>query len=309
MNEAFRPSAERLKLMQTGMVQLKQWLTDLLTIGVLQFDFEHSLQQITSRMVDAKLGGIANRLRRLGSLDRSDPNWGDRVVNEFARMYLLVVQFNKLDELTEVEKSVVYAQCGFNIRKEALLQKKGLHDHWVVMGQKQQEVDNLQIRKTWLTGLKTLRSALLLDYAFGRSRFAETWSVGSVYEGNLVFYPSTFSLRAILRGAAEKQIKDIVPASFTLIADFIRRYTVALSKNLWLESFPCSLSDVYIVQEDHNFFVMDREQKMLTVGDHLDISWSLLSIAGGHPITLFGEWTGRSLHILSFLENGRIYTL
>ncbi len=308
MKATLRPSSDRLVLMQEGITHLQQWLRDLIKIGILQFDFETSVFEISSRMVDAKLGAIANRLRQMSLLDRTDPEWVQRITADLAKLFLITLQFSRLDKLSEAEKSGLFAQCGFSIRRENLMQQKGLRDLWLVMGQNKSQVENLQIRKTWLSGVQSARTALILDYAFGRSTFKEKYLVGSLLKGTLVYYPGTFAMRALFKDKTEQKLTDQKPASFKSIEAFLKQYATALSKNLWIENFPCSLSNVRVFPDGEGFALVDQYHKKITISDQ-ERGWNLVALSGGGPIQLFGEWNGRKLYPLSFYDLQKIYAL
>ncbi len=81
------------------------------------------------------------------------------------------------------------------------------------------------------------------------------------------------------------------------------------SRNPWISNFPCSLVDVNIIREDKTFSVKDEEDNTLLLYGEQEDLWSLYTIGGGHSMTLFGEWDGASLEVLSFEVGGKVIQL
>ena len=104
------PSDSRLQLMQRGVNQLETWLNDLLKMGLLDYDFStRSLNEISSRMVDAKLGGIARRIRMLSEMEKSDVAWAESIAHELTSLSLFARCFKRLDSLGPAMQQTVLA--------------------------------------------------------------------------------------------------------------------------------------------------------------------------------------------------------
>ena len=71
-------------------------------------------------------------------------------------------------------------------------------------------------------------------------------------------------------------------------------YSDALAKMPLLDPFPMLLTGVRIAAGDHPAAV-DGDGRSLPLAPRPGRLWEMVAIAGGHPVTLFGEWDGESL--------------
>ena len=296
--------------MLKGTEQLHTWLLDIAQIGILEQDLsEDSLAEVASRMVDAKMGSIARRIRQLGHIDRSDPGWVKHLQTQFSLLYLFVNNFKRLSSHTLPMQHSLLNWAGYAVKKSELNPEKGINDIWTVVGMQTRQEEQLRIRKCWMVGAKSKRFTLILDFAFGRARFEQTFEFAKSYKGRLNYYPASFPLRGVLfDSAVVKSTKVQIPA-FDTIEKFLLQYAKALAKNPWLTEFPCSISKVYVIFREENFFILDEEKHVVKLAGDEDIMWSLVAMSGGCPMTLFGEWDGVSLKPSSFVERGRMVSL
>ena len=63
--------------------------------------------------------------------------------------------------------SEVRSLIGWTQLQDELLQQEGLADEWLVLGQRNEVEDRLQVQRTWLRGADTGRYALILTFAHG----------------------------------------------------------------------------------------------------------------------------------------------
>ena len=133
--------------------------------------------------------------------------------------------------------------------------------------------------------------------------------MGTEFKGELIYYPGTYPLRAIVKRQqpATAEITDFTRA--TTIHQFMEQYTVAVAGNPWLLDFPAVLSEVTPIIEKDQLYVVDKAQHQIPVLDKKLMGWKLLALSGGTPISIFGEWTGTVLVPLSACVNGRFVEL
>ena len=299
------PSEERRKLIKSGIDHLDLWLSDLIRVGLLQYDFSReSMQEIASRMVDAKLGGIARRLRRIATLARSDPQWFKKVLDELAFIYLLVTSFKKIDQLPKSLQHTIYSVSGYSLQKRQLAALDGVHDEWMVMGLQFEEEENLRARYCWMMGCRSKRSALILDFAFGRSGFDTQISFHQSYSAKLVYYPSSFPIRGFLIDAVTRPKPNFFPGAFDHFSKFLDAYAYAVSKNPFLFTFPACIRNVLLKVRGQSFELHDINGKSLPVSTAPDKLWPLLATQGSDPISVFGTWRGETMEILSAVATG-----
>ncbi len=303
--ESLLPGSDRMQLMHRGILQLEAWLSDLIRTGFLENDFApESLVEISARLVDAKLGGLARRVRRLGEIDRSDPSFAKSLLGALSSLYLYVSSFKRIDTLELPLQHTILSLGGYAIKKDRLMDLPPIEDRWIVLGQTLQQEDQLRARRTWLAGGQSKRTALVLEFAFGRSRFEHAWHFHKSYRAELRYYPGAFPIRALVTNRVVASAGGVPLAAFQDIGRFVDAYVKALSKNPWIDRFPCTLSAVKIIRHQARFVLIDRQGRMLPIqGD----PWHLYSIAGGQETTIFGEWNGRKVMILSYWEKGQIH--
>ncbi|MCB0666173.1 MAG: hypothetical protein KDC80_10140 [Saprospiraceae bacterium] len=297
----FLPGEDRQILMDKGIEQLEIWLYDVIKIGLLQYDFaEQSVFEISSRMIDAKLGGIARRLRRLGTLNRADPDWVEQVLRILGDLYLLVSAFKNKKELSSGLITSLYSLAGLNIKKTDLLSLAPVEDHWLVCGVEFEEEENLRSRFTWIMGAKSKRTALLLDFAFGRVDFQTRYLFRHSYQGSLYYYPGSFPIRAHLQDPLVVRKIKTFPASFENIEKYLDVYAHAISLNPWITDFPVCIRNVTLQKSGEKFLMVDSGGQVLPVKNSPDDLWPVYAALGLQSCSLFGIWDGKEIRILSW---------
>ena len=304
----------RLGRAAAGLEDLEIWLTDLLRRGLATTASEEPKwwEHIATRMADASMPGLARKLRLLGEVPASDPRWAERIAGSLAECYLAVRAFQQSGHLPEPMLRDLEAFIGIAAKKEEVLAEgERLRDTWTVAGQVSEALEApLKERRSWLHGADTGRWALLLDHVFGSEDFPPGFEPGSVYKGTFAFYPSAFPLRVLAAG--ELEALSTLPQSwsgFPDIAAFADAYAAALAAQPWLAGFPAWLCDVVPYRNGERFFVADANEKSLPLNAEPDTGWSLVSLAGGRPLDLFGEWDGALFSPLSAFSEGRLVRL
>lgn len=310
--ERARRFGQRLELMEQGVRDLEEWLLDLARHGL------HAIGEqpagfwdgFAARMVDAKLGGVARRIRNFKSLAGKE-NGIELLLEEMAGLYLLVQAFHQLESLPEALQEEVLNVAGINRKKEEVLQQPGILDYWLAIGQAEGEndEDKLRFRRTWFLGEKTGRLALLLDFSWGQKNYDTLWVPGSTVEGELSFYPGAYPLRALFRRHQPSGRPFEGNSGHADINAFAQVYARALAANPWIQAFPCQLAAVFPVQESGRFWLADTAGKKIPLSPEGIAPWKLLSISRGRPLPVFGEWDGKSLHPLSATRDGRVIPL
>jgi len=89
------------------------------------------------------------------------------------------------------------------------------------------------------------------------------------------------------------------------LSQFAEAYAEAIGANPWLARFPAFLMQVIPISEDGKLVLLDSNQETITASLKEDFGWKLLAISGGHPISVFGEWNGTELSIMSAMVEDR----
>ncbi len=305
--------AKRLEQMKLGLADVEIWLTDLIRQGILNVEEQSGSfwNDMAARAVDAKLGEIGKRIRLLELIQRSDSNWTEQLLAELSEIFLIAEGYKRIEKLPPNLQNDLFTLGGITIKREELEQQDGLQDQWMVMGEVEvQELDMLK-RRTWLYGLQSKCFALLLEYkpVFINDDYKRHWKVGSVLEGTLVYYPSNYPLRAILKNNEAITPERIEWFAFPHFSEFQSSYADALAKNPWLPIFPCTFQHIIPIVDKDKLFLIDKDKKTLPVRDRAQLKWQLIGLSGGHPIQIFGEWENGAFYPLSVVKDGRFVIL
>ena len=312
--ELFLPKnfSKRLELMRAGLNELENWLSDTISQGLASLESQpYSLwKEISARMVDAKLGGISKQILSIQQLITSEERYPEKVLEALTAYYLLIKGLRKLEQLPTAIQYDLLSYAGITPRKEALLKHGNIvHDAWMVLGKEEGIEDKLNYRKTWLLGYQTRRYGLILDYSFGNTPYNEDYTVGGVFEGDAVFYPSNAPLRIIMKdiNELERKVRRIV--GYPNLNDFLIAYADNLANNLWQINFPCSIENLLPAFEKQQLVLVDTNENTIPVICNAAKKWTILAMSGGHPINIFGIWKGNGLIPLSLSINKKFVSL
>lgn len=305
-----RIASKRYASMQEGIIELKQWLSNLVRQGLAvakdqPLDYWDAF---AARMVDAKLGSIGKQIRLVkGFLGQED--WHERLLALIGDLHLFAQSFQQLDRLPPNLQDELISYAGVNTKKEVVLSQKGIFDHWLILGQTFGEEENLRYRRCWLLAEKSQQYALLLDFVFGQNNFEQQWPVGAAVRAEVVYYPASRPQRALLKefGWSQQVFEGLNGhPSFESMA---KAYATVLAENPWLNIFPCLLDDVVPSLEQGEIILIDQAKGYVSLGKPITASWKLLALSGGHPISVFGEWNGNFFSPLTAIAAGRVVAL
>ena len=292
-------TASREAKVAAGLRELELWLHDLIRHGLATPNVqEHKFwDQPTKRMVDAQAPGLARLLQQAASHSAFGASGHERMLKQLAKIHLLIEGYKRIDSLPAETQADLRTQIGWTQNQDELLKQSGVKDKWFVQGQRVTEEDRLRVQATWLRGMATKRDALILQYAHGSQALETNWFVNTVVEAELVFFPSAYPLRALVK---ELCTMTSEPPSFAMtIAQAIAAYAAAIARQPWLERFPFALQSVVPFRREEQWFVRDAAQHILPIAPSYSKGWELLAMSGGHPVQLFGEWDGEFLLPLS----------
>jgi len=295
-----------LELMQTGITELKIWLQDIIRHGTASLKEQppEFWETFAGRMVDAKLGGIAKRIRLLPTIP-DDTDWHESILTELSDLHLLVKSFQNLETLPETLQRDILSIAGWNIKKEEVETGAPVTDDWFILAIHEKWEEKLRARKTWLFGKNTGKYALILDFAWGNEDHEKQYITGKTMTGNLIFYPSAYPLRAIVKKweTAGQQTTNIT--GYKDLQSMLEAYSIAIAQNPWVNTFPVLLSDVIPVYADGKYLLVDTIKHQLVIANNETSFWQIFALSGGNPVTVFGEWSKNKLLILSVSARNR----
>ncbi|WP_318214105.1 SWIM zinc finger family protein [Streptomyces sp. SCL15-6] len=305
--EAARRRAERrAERITAGATELEQRLADLLRAGLAGAEQAgYALwEETAARMVDAQAPGLAARARELGALPSSGPGWPVRLLEECALLHLLDQGWLRRERLPDALAATVRSRVGLPAPADG----PPLRDRWLVLAQYDRADARLTTRRIWLYGAESERTALLLSYgAAGRSPELAL-PVGLTLEAEVSYYPNAVGQRVALgtRFAAPAWTETRPPGVTTSQAAV--RYGEALGADPWLESVPVTLGRVVPVPDGDSWQLADADEDtalpLTPAARNRPGLWRLVALAGGRPVTVFGECGHRGFTPLTAWPGG-----
>ena len=309
-----RRASKRAQRVLAGIEGLELWMGDLVRTGLAAAAArgDQTFHDQAAHLVDAQAPGLASRVRRLAGLSISAPDFGERAADTLGRLALLTHAFRRLPALPPPLAADVRALVGFTLdREEVMAAGERVTDEWAVVGQQVDDDERLSVQRTWLFGLTTARTALVLQFAPGGAPFAEAIPPGVVFGAELAFWPGAFPVRAVVsRREGEARTLTARPAGLRDLEGLLAAYADALARQPWLDRIPAGLSDVVPVVLDAT---VDRFELVDTGGRSVRLVgrglWELFALAGGHPVDVFGDWDGRAFMPFGAFADGRLHGL
>jgi hypothetical protein len=143
-------------------------------------------------------------------------------------------------------------------------------------------------------------------FAHGRDALDASLVPGTALDADLVFYPGAAPLRALVKHIhGPPTVANALPGALTTL-DATAAYARALASQPWLEQFPLALGGMDVLCRAGAWRVRDQAGHTLPLAAGFGGGWTLLALAGGHPIRIFGEWDGERLFPLSVEADGRL---
>ena len=298
--EAARKRAEqRAARMAGGLDELDQWLADQVRTGLAgaQRAGYGPFDSLAARMVDAQLPGVAGTVRRLASVAVSGDGWPGRLLAEYALLHLLSRAARSTGALTGDQRGpAVREHLGLNVAKEDVLGGPGVRDRWAVLGLRDSAEERFTVRRVWLRGEGTGRSALVLSFAPAGQQLDASLVPGTAVEAELHFYPSPAPLRALV-GTRHGPPGEPGPLPGTGLAEGLRQWADALAADPWLRAWPVLLRAVPVL-DDQGWWLTDQDGA-LPLADPDEGAWTLLAVSGGEPVVVLAELVPGGVRVLS----------
>lgn len=310
-------AAEREQRVAQGIRDLRLWLNDLMRNGLAELPTRPNSfwQQVAARLIDAQAPGLAAQVQALSKLIVGE-QWAERLTAALARLYLLLEAWQRLDTLPSATQADVRALIGWTQSKEELLATPATAGHWCVLSVRNEVTEALVNQRIWLQQVENGRFALLLNFAplAARQALELHWRVGTQVAAELHFYASATPLRAL--AAAVTPLGPITQLpSATLLAPALQRYKTELAHNPWLTRFPLLLDQVMVHGDQTGpgkgrWLIYDPARHCLPLSSRCqEQPWQILSLTGGKPCQLFGEWQEEGFLPLGLWHDGQYHGL
>lgn len=295
---------QRIERIRGGLGDLSAWARDLVRGGLggmpsKGFAFFDSQAR---RMVDAQAPGVARLVRNLGSLASGGAGWQRPFMEQLALIHLLTNAVERFEGLPAPLRADVEATIGIATAAEDLAELPGVTDRWQAIAQETELEERLRVQRTWLFGVESRRIALVLEFAHGQAAFASTLTPGTVWQGELVYYPGG-GPRAALRSVTPTGESLTAFAGWKSVRDVLDVYSAALAANPWLEPLCVPLQGATPVMQGDAWCVIDAEGNALPVAIREAEGFILLAVSGGRSVDLAATYDGRVLRPLAVVAD------
>ena len=281
---------DRVARMAAGLAELDRWLDDRLRTGLADpslADYK-TWDGLAARLVDAQVGGLANRVRRLAGLVGAHPDWHSQVLAELGVLHLLATSGRHLGALPPALADSVAATIGWQVRQADVLAGVPHTDDWVVMGRSDTREDRIEVRRIWLRGANTGAWAMLLSFAAYQQSLDATMTVGTQLHADVFRYPGVVALRALIGPQHSEPRPAPVPVGVS-VAETCAQVGRALAAEPWLERYPVCM--VAGVTRAAGRWLLTDSIGSLPLADGATGVGTLLACSAGRPATVSAEWT------------------
>ena len=128
------------------------------------------------------------------------------------------------------------------------------------------------------------------------------------FEGELVFYPSAFPQRALVKSHATLAPALALPATASL-SIAINAHAQAIAANPWLTHSALQLRASTPQQTPDGWVLRNADGQQLAIASAFANSWSLRALSGGRALDICVEWDGEAAWPLSACTSDRMVLL
>ena len=302
-----RRAAEREARIAGGLEDLDRWLRDLIRQGLaaVQGRGYDLWDAPAARLVDAQAPGVARRLRALAAVAASGTGWPERLLERLGLVFLLVEAYRRQAQLPEDLRADVRSLVGWTVGQDELVAGPGVADRWLVLGERVEEDERYKSQRLWLVGLHGKRPALLLSFGPPGTYFDRSLRPGTILDGELVFFPGATPIRALVKTRNHVEPATGEPPGHATILEAQADYAAALARNPWLDEHPVVLRAVVPQRLRDGWVLRDATDRFVPLARRYGDEKRLAAVAGGRPITAFGEWNGHAILPLAAFVEGR----
>jgi hypothetical protein len=284
-----RARDDRVARMLEGLAELDRWLEDRLRTGLAdpalaRYD---TWDRLAARLVDARAGALANRVRRLAGLVGARPDWHAEVLAELGVLHLLASGGRRVPALPGPLGDAVATASGWQVRQADVLAGVPDTDEWFVAGRSDTREDRIEVRRWWLRGSASGRWAVVLSFAAYQQSLDASFVVGTTVHADLHRYPGG-SLRALAGERFADPLPLVAPPA-TTVAAACDEIGDAVAREPWLERHPAVVLAAPTVDAGRWVLTDDTGSLPLLATDRpLGV---LLAASRGVPVACTIEWT------------------
>lgn len=298
--ERDRARDDKVARLSTALVELDRWLADRVRTGLAEPALARyaTWDAVAARLVDAKAGSLANRVRRLGGQVGTAPGWHEHVLAELGVLHLLAEGGQRLGELEPHLADGIAVALGWQVRQSDVLAGVPERDRWLVAGRSDTVEDRIVVRRTWMWGTTSAEWAMVLAFAAHGQALDETLRVGTSIEADLYRYPGAVRLRALVGhvhdpARPEPRLADLLPAgSLGQVCDDVG---AALCREPWLERHPFVVRARAVPARRGRSWLLADAQGSLPLLPACPGLAELVACTAHEPVPVTAEWTARGV--------------
>ncbi|MBL0743687.1 SWIM zinc finger family protein [Chryseolinea lacunae] len=291
-----KTQASRLSGVQAGVAELELWLCDLVRMGMLDLPNkpQSEFQKVAARMVDAKAPGLAGWVKAFSTLNYGQPDqWQPEALAISAKLFLLLRGLKNYDNLTPLWQQTLRNLSGWSQSTKELLaneEAEAVKDEWLAVGQEVLVTDDeITVQRNWLVGIRTQRTALILNFGTRFSALENNVLPGSVLEAELAFFPAILPERAVLK--RQRRVTNQLPGKPVAFESWLAVQThkvAALQKYPWANDLVVVLQQARMINNDGVWLVADALRHVFPVVKDLDLKKPVrwLSITGNEALDM-----------------------
>jgi hypothetical protein len=279
---------ERVERMYAGLGELDRWLDDRMRTGLADPALARygTWDQLAARLVDARAGSLANRIRRLAGLVGASPDWHGEVLAELGLLHLLSQAARRIGSLPGPLADAVATTVGWQVRQADVLGGVPDTDEWIVAGRSDTREDRIEVRRHWLRGTNSGRWALVLSFAAYRQSLDTSLQVGTSVHADLHRYPGP-ALRALVGVRHADRLDPVRPPAVD-VAGACDAIGSILVGEPWLDRVPATVRAA--VASSGSGWVLTDDTGSLPLLPGRSMA-TLLAISSGEPVEVTLEWT------------------
>lgn len=284
--QAKRQQAREQKVVD-GIEELLTWIKDIIRNGIINIP-EKGYQYwdgMAKRMVDAQAPGLAGMVRGLSNINYFKEGWQTNFLDALLNIYLIAKGYQNKDLLEPLVLQDVRNWIGFTINQDELKQKQGVKDVWLVTGKQVSDDDSLTVERNWLYGINSNQYALVLQFIIRGQGAGVLLSPGMFIDAEIVYFPSVSPLRALIKEQATTNTR--LPQQL-----FESWKAVAEAESAICSQLPVRNERPYAIQEllpvfhDNQWWLKDKSEDLISVGEDFAKMWKLLALSGGHSLDM-----------------------
>lgn len=286
VSQAKRQQSRQLKV-NDGIEELTTWLKDIIRNGILTMPEKGSLvfENMARRMVDAQAPGLAGMVRMLGEINFFAEGWTTIFMDRLLQLYLVMEGYKNSQTLNELLQQDVKTAIGFTQNQDELKEQHGISDNWLVLAKQINELDAVTTERNWLYGTESNQYALVLQFIVRGQGAQHTLTPGMFIQAELVFFPSTSPLRAIIKQqTATNAISQF--EKFNTWQQVIEAETEVNSRLPFRNERPYIIKQLKPVEYNKQWWLQDSNNNMMQYKNEQKTIWKLLSLGGGEPLDM-----------------------